>query len=251
MEGSTPSPFFAPTRWSLVLRARGTSPEARAALSDLCAAYWTPVFRHLRGLGIPEDDARELAQAFFAHLLSGDRIGQADPERGKFRSYLLVALRRFLKDRRLAESRVRRGGGVGHEPIELGTPDEPAFQDSGSDTARFDHGWALTVIERSLSAVAADYAGSGRAGLFEQLQPWLEGHAGDPAAAAQALGLSEGALKVAIHRLRRRFREAVLGEIRQTLPEHEDPADELRYLIEVLSSAGRPRAGTSGGVGGT
>ena len=188
-----------------------------------------------------DDTARELTQAFFAHLLSGDRIGQVDPERGRFRSYLLVALRRFLKDRRLAESRQRRGGGITHEPIEPGSPDEPAFQDSSSDTARFDHGWALTVIERSLGVVAADDAGSGRAGLFEQLKPWLEGHAGDPAAAAQALGLSDGALKVAIHRLRRRFREAVLHELRQTLPEHEDPTTELQYLIEVLSSAGTTR----------
>ncbi|MEY3277367.1 MAG: hypothetical protein RL153_2635 [Verrucomicrobiota bacterium] len=247
MEDFIPSPFFAPTRWSLVLRARGTSPEARAALSDLCGGYWNPVFRHLRGHGMDDDAARELTQAFFAHLLAGDRIGQVDPERGKFRSYLLVALRRFLKDRRLAESRLCRGGGAVHEPLELGSPDEPAFQDSRSDTARFDHGWALTVIERSLNTVAADYAGSGRTGLFEQLKPWLEGHAGDPAAAAQALGLSEGAIKVAIHRLRRRFREAVLHEIRQTLPDHEDPAAELQYLIEVLSSAGPARpAGAAG-----
>ena len=197
-----------------------------------------------------DDAARELTQAFFAHLLSGDRIGQVDPERGKFRSYLLVALRRFLKDRRLAESRLRRGGGAVHEPLELGSPDEPAFQDSRSDTARFDHGWALTVIERSLNAVAADYAGSGRTGLFEQLKPWLEGHAGDAVRAAQALGLSEGALKVAIHRVRRRFREAVLHEIRQTLPDHEDPTIELQYLIEVLSSALPTRAGADGDVGG-
>ena len=250
MEGSTPSPYFAPTRWSLVLRARGLSPEARAALSDLCAAYWMPVFRHLRGLGIPEDDARELAQAFFAHLLSGDRIAQADPGRGRFRSYLLVALRRFAKDLRAAETRLRRGGGAVHEPIEPGSPNEPAFLESGPETARFDRDWAFAVLERSLEAVSADYLASGRSELFHGLKPWLEGHAGDPAEAARSLGLSAGAFKVAIHRLRRRFREAVLCEIRQTLPEHEDPADELRYLIAVLSSAGPAQAGTSGGVGG-
>lgn len=238
MQPAAPSPYFAPTRWSLVLRARGPSPEARAALSDLCGGYWNPVFRHLKSQGTDDDTARELTQAFFAHVLSGDRIGQADPERGRFRSYLLVALRRFLKDRRLAETRMRRGGGIPHEPIEPGTPNEPAFPDTGSDTARFDHDWALTVIARSLDAVAADYAASGRSSVFDHLKPWLEGHAGDPTSAAQALGLSEGALKVAIHRLRRRFREAVLLEIRHTLPENEDPAAELQYLIEVLSSAG-------------
>lgn len=242
MEGSIPSPYFVPTRWSLVLRARGASPDARAALSDLCAAYWTPVFRHLRGLGLPEDDARELAQAFFEHLLSGDRIAQADPGRGRFRSYLLVALRRFAKDRRAAETRLRRGGSSVHETIEVGSSNEPAFLESGPETARFDHDWALTILERSLEVVAADYSASGRSALFQGLKPWLEGPAGNPSEAARALGLSDGALKVAIHRLRRRFREAVLCEIRQTLPEHEDPATELQYLIEVLASAGTIRA---------
>lgn len=236
MEPST-RPFFAPTRWSLVLRARGPSPEARSALSDLCAAYWNPVLRHLRGLGIPEDDARELTQAFFAHLLSGDRITTADPERGRFRSYLLVALRRFLKDRRLAEGRIRRGGNIPHEPIETDSPTEPAIPESGSDTVRFDREWAFAVITRSLDAVAADYEASGRATLFDQLKPWLEGQVGESQAIATQLGLSEGALKVAVHRLRRRFKEAVLHEIRQTLPEGEDPATELNYLIEVMSSA--------------
>jgi RNA polymerase sigma-70 factor (ECF subfamily) len=230
-------PFFSPTRWSLVLRARGPSPEARTALSDLCAAYWNPVFRHLRGFGIAEDEARELTQSFFAHLLSGDRINTADPAQGRFRSYLLVALRRFLKDRRLADSRMRRGGNIPHEPLETDSPAEPPASPAGPESARFDREWAMAVIARSLDAVAADYAASGRSSLFHQLKPWLEGPAGESSETTTALGLSEGALKVAVHRLRRRFKEAVLHEIRQTLPEDEDPQAELHYLIEVLSSA--------------
>ena len=231
------SPIFAPTRWSLVLRSRGDSPEARLALSDLCAAYWDPVFRCLRSRGLDEDDAREISQDFFAHLLTGGRLDGADPARGLFRSYLLGALKHFLSDARERAGRIKRGAGAGTESLddENGAP----IADPGSflDDRQFDRAWALALMARSMDALRREYTEAGRAAWFEPLMPWLAG-AEPPtrqAEIAAQLQLSEGALKVAIHRLRKRFREIVRLEIRQTLPEGGDAEEELRYLIEVLA----------------
>ncbi len=229
---ATPSLFPATTRWSLVLRARGHSPEARAALSDLCAAYCEPVFRSLHSQGHDEDSARELSQEFFAHILQGGHLDGADPNRGRFRSYLLGALRHFLSDLRAKSHRLKRGAGMPTEPLD--ERNEPSAQPT---SAQFDRDWATTLMARAIGTLADEYRRSGRIAWFEQLKPWLAGSEppGRQAAVAAHLGISEGALKVAIHRLRKRFREVVLNEIRQTLPDTDDAEDELRYLIEVLS----------------
>jgi len=231
------SPLFAPTRWSLVLRSRGDSPEARLALSDLCAAYWDPVFRCLRSRGLDEDTARELSQDFFAHLLTGGRLDGADPARGKFRSYLLGALRHFLSDARERAGRLKRGAGT--ETESLDDEDTAPIADPGSviDDRQFDREWALALMARSMEAVGREYTEAGRSAWFEQLKPWLAG-AEPPARQAEIaaqLHLGEGALKVAIHRLRKQFRKVVRHQIRQTLPEGGDADEELRYLIEVLA----------------
>lgn len=227
-----PSRFPASTRWSLVLRARGHSPEARVALSELCAAYCEPVFRSLRSQGLDEDSARELSQEFFAHILQGGYLDGADPNRGRFRSYLLGALRHFLSDLHAKSNRLKRGAGIPTEP--MGDSNEPSVEPA---SAQFDRDWATTLMARAIGTLADEYRRSGRIAWFEQLKPWLAGSEppGRQAAVAAQLGLSEGALKVAIHRLRKRFREAILHELRQTLPDTDDPEDELRYLIEVLS----------------
>lgn len=233
MSDSVPArPFFAPTRWSLVLRAKGNSPEARAALSELCGAYCDPVLRSLRGRVFDEEQARDLCQEFFAHVLQGSHLDGADPSRGRFRSYLLGALRHFLSDLRERDARQKRGGGVAPESLEQ-VP-EPATE---PDDAQFDRDWALALMARSLAVLANEYRQGGRSEWFAQLKPWLEGNVppGHQAEILERLGLSEGALKVAIHRLRRRFRETLLHEIRQTLPADADAAEELRYLIEVLA----------------
>lgn len=229
--------WFAPTRWSLVSRARGDSPEARAALADLCEAYWQPVFRVLRRSGHDDDSAREVAQDFFAHLLAGGRLDAADPARGRFRSYLLGALRHFESDRRKHTQRLKRGSGQAAEPLDPDHPHPGAAAPPWKD-AQFDREWALAVVTRSLDALGADYAATGRSPHFERLKPCLTG-ADLPSQAdlARELGITEGALKVAIHRLRRRFRETVRAEIRQTLPEGVDADEELRYLVEVLARA--------------
>ncbi len=233
MSDSTPSrPFFAPTRWSLVLRAKGDSPEARTALSELCGAYCDPVLRSLRSRGFDEEPARDLCQEFFAHVLQGRHLDGADPRLGRFRSYLLGTLRHFLSDLRERESRLKRGSGIAPQSLEQVS--EPATE---PDDAQFDRDWALALMARSLKFLAEEYGRIGRGEWFAQLKPWLEGNVpdGSQSEAAVRLGLTEGALKVAIHRLRRRFREALLHEIRQTLPEDADAAEELRYLITVLS----------------
>lgn len=232
---AVPQPWFAPTRWSLVHRAQGTTEEARVALSELCEAYWQPVFRVLRQGGRDEESAREAAQEFFAHVLQGGRIAGADARRGKFRSYLLGALRHFESDRRERERRLKRGGGAVLESLNEPEAADPVAVES-LDDAQFDREWALTLLGRAVDAVGADYSESGKSSQFDRLKPaLLGGELPCQTDLARELGLTEGALKVAIHRLRRRFRDAVRNEIEQTLPEGADASEELRYLIEVWS----------------
>lgn len=239
-------PAFAPTRWTLILRARGETPEAKAALGELCEAYYAPVERFLRREGRDADTARELTQEFFARVLASDAFALADPERGRFRSYLLGALRHFLADRRKHEARLKRGGGT--EPVSL---DAPAVSDDPTSPApievadpaapapdgAFDREWALAVMARALEAVQREFSGPEKARQFETIKPWLmgEGPALSQAAAAQALGTTEGAIKVMIHRLRKRFRDAVRQEIAQTLRDPSLVDEELRHLIEALA----------------
>ena len=233
---------FHTTRWTLVSRARGDAPEARAALGDLCEAYWTPVFRFLKREGRSDDESQELAQAFFARLLGGSGVDQADPGKGRFRSYLLGALKHFLAERRRNEERQKRGGGVRVESIESGgtetSPGLPIPDPSGPiSDAFFDRAWALEVMDRALAVVEASFEQSGKATQFEVLKPWLIGDTENlsQADAASELETSTGAVKVAIHRLRKEFRHAVKGEIEQTVADPADTAEEIRYLIEVLS----------------
>lgn len=238
---------FATTRWTLVLRARGESPEARLALSELCEAYWMPVFRFLKREGRSEDAARELAQEFFARLLARSGFEGVDPGRGRFRSYLLGAVRHFLADVKEREGRLKRGAGVVHESLEAM---EEAFEngagggppaDSGdlATDVVFDRSWAVAVMDRALANLESEFEAGRKAGQFAVLKGWLAGEeAGcSQAEAAKQLGLSEGAVKVAVHRMRKRFGELVRAELSQTLAEGADPEEELRYLVEVLARA--------------
>jgi RNA polymerase sigma factor (sigma-70 family) len=239
-----PTSPFAPTRWTLVLRARGATPEARAALSELCEAYYQPVFGFLRREGRDEDTARELAQEFFARLLQRGEVGNADPARGRFRSYLLGALKHFLADQRDHDRREKRGGGVVPESLDAPLPGHdtaPGLQVADPSAVlsdpHFDRQWALTVMAHALDALAAEFQAEGRAEQFDLLKPWLVGDAAElnQARVAVQLGLGESAIKVAIHRLRKRFRETVRSEVAQTVPEGADVDEELRYLVEVLA----------------
>ena len=221
---------FAATRWTLVARASGDDPAARAALSELCAAYYAPVTAFLRARGRDEDTARELAHAFFEKVLAGGALGGADQARGRFRSYLLGAVKHFLADRFDRAQAAKRGSGLEPEPL------DEAAETPVEDERIFDRQWALTLIARALETTGAELRDAGKAQHFDVLKPWITGggETFPQAAAAQQLGLSEGAVKVAIHRLRQRFREAVKAEIAQTVPTPADIDDELRHLLAVL-----------------
>lgn len=236
-----PDDTFATTRWTRVLASRGDSPDARLALSDLCAAYYGPVVAFLRREGRDEDAARELAHEFFARVLERQSLDGADPQRGRFRSYLLGALKHFLANRRAHEMREKRGGQIAHQPLDSKTDTSagsaiPDTSTHSSDTL-FDREWALNVLERAFDVMKRECEQSGTLREFEGLKPWLTGEgAGRPQAdAARDLGMNEGAVRVAIHRLRRRFRELVRTEIAQTVKEPGDVAEEMRHLIEALS----------------
>ncbi|MFO1498306.1 MAG: sigma-70 family RNA polymerase sigma factor [Verrucomicrobiota bacterium] len=239
------SAAFAPTRWTLIQRARGSTPEARQALSDLCEAYWNPVFHFLRKAGRSEEEARELTQEFFARLLARGGLATAEQGKGKFRSFLLGAVKHFLSDVRDHARRLKRGGGHVPNSIEAAEEAETGGQVADPNAAPidalFDRQWAITVMERALGTVAREFCESGKSEQFETLKAWLVGEAPalSQAAAADQLSMTEGALKVAIHRLRKRFREVIRAEIGQTLGEGDNPEEELRYLVQVLSCAAR------------
>lgn len=240
---ATPNAAFFTTHWTRVLEARGDSPEAQAALSDLCAAYYTPVLAFLRRSGRDEDTSRDLAQEFFARLLARRGLDTVVPGRGRFRSFLLGAVKHFLADQHDRAHAAKRGSG--QEPISLDTHpngDTTAALQIPDSTATvpdtfFDRQWALTILDRALAALAAEHQAAGRATHFEMLKPWLTGDTEQlsQANAARRLDMNEGAVKVAIHRLRKRFRELVKAEITQTVGAHADVQSELNYLLEVLS----------------
>ena len=239
---------FAPTRWTLVLRASGGSDESKVALSELCEAYYAPVLAFVRREGRDEDEARELTQEFFSRLLSEPRLGGVEPGRGRFRSYLLGAVKHFLASERERRSAAKRGGGQALISIEAGagtdTTSELQIRDPKTTVsdAFFDRQWATALVDRAVVALGAEAQAEGKAAQFNALKPWLVGENASlsQADAARELGLSEGAVKVGLHRLRKRFREVVKAEIAQTVDHPAQVMDELRYLVEVLA---QPEAG--------
>ena len=244
----TPTPIrdarvdsFHTTRWTRVIQARECSGAGLDALRDLCAAYYAPVIAFLRRQGNDADAARELAHEFFARMLVGDAIGGADHAQGRFRSYLLGAVKHFVAHLRESEQRQRRGGGVRPLSIDESLPDSPALNvpddERLSPDAAFDRQWAVTVLSRAMEALQSECAAQGKAALLEHLRPWLLGEAahGDQAQEAESLGLSAGAMKVTVHRMRRRFRRLVRAEIACTLHDEAVVDEEMDALLMALS----------------
>jgi RNA polymerase sigma factor (sigma-70 family) len=230
---------FVTTRWTRVLQARGFSPESDAALSELCEAYYKPVFAFIRWQVRDEEKTRDLTQEFFARLLKRESIGNVNPARGRFRTYLLASVKNFLIDARDHDQAAKRNSGV---PLESISSDTGAFDPPDPKTPKpeleFDRQWALAILDRALAFLAREHESSGKLELFQTLKPWLTGDTENipQAVAAEKLGLTDTAVKVAIHRLRRRFRDLVKQEIASTLPEP-DPAlvaDEMSYLVSIL-----------------
>jgi len=234
---------FHTTRWTLVRHATGHSAEGRQALSDLCAAYYKPVVAFMRREGFEEDAARDLAHDFFRQLLEKPSLQGANRAEGRFRNYLLGAIKHFLAHERERGNRLKRGGGTIALPLDAGTDTSPgvvlADHNELSPDKFFDRQWALAVLERAFAALETEREAAGKDAEFARLKPWLTGDAvyGEQAEAARGLGLSEGALKVTVHRLRRRFRELLKAEIAQTLDMPEAVEEEMRHLFSALGSA--------------
>jgi len=223
------SPGFHSTRWTLVRRAQGRGEEARVALSELCTIYYDPVLQFARRWCGDEDRAKDLAHGFFEDLLGRESLGAADPAKGRFRSYLLAATKHYLSHRRDKELAAKRGGGV--EVVALDDAGECAI--SAEWDVAFDRAWALALIHRALASLEAESEAAGKGEHFRILRPWLDGGLqGDTAEAAAALQLSPTTLKVAIHRLRQKFRQRIRDEIAATV----DPTEvdeEFRHLVDV------------------
>ncbi|MBX3744049.1 MAG: sigma-70 family RNA polymerase sigma factor [Verrucomicrobiae bacterium] len=237
---------FLTTRWSRVARACGTGEGARLALGELCEAYYAPVEAFLRRHAANPGEAPDLTQEFFARLLRGGGVAGANPDRGRFRSYLLGAVKHFLHDERVRRRAAKRGGDLVHVPLEAG-PDSDTDTESGLQLpdptsvaagTEFDRRWANALLERALDRLEREMRAEGRSAQFEGLKPYLSGPEPPPPQAelAPRLGLGVVALKVAIHRLRRRFRDAVKAEIAETLADPAQVEEELRHLVRTLSS---------------
>jgi RNA polymerase sigma factor (sigma-70 family) len=230
------------TNWSVVLAAgRSDSPQARLALGVLCETYWYPVYAFLRRQGCAAEDARDLAQGYFLHLLEKDSLRGIRPEAGRFRSFLLVSVRNFLSNALDRERALKRGGGATPIPLETSTAeeryrDEPA--DAGLPPDRlYERQWALTVLAQALAALRREFAASGDAARFDVLRPYLTGEesALPYREAAAQLKLSESAVKVAVHRLRRRFGDALRAVVARTLADPGDVDDEIRAMLVALA----------------
>jgi RNA polymerase sigma-70 factor (ECF subfamily) len=232
---------FRTTRWTQVTRAKVESPDGRRALGDLCEAYYEPVAAFLRFEVRNEDSARDLAHDFFVNLLEGGALSNASRERGRFRSYLLGALKHFLSHHREALHRMKRGAGV--KNISLHDTDAIEAQSMADSTvaspdAAFDRQWAITTLAHALETLRKECSVEGRAEFFEALKPWLTGEAahGDQTALAARFGMNANALKVAVHRMKRRFRDCLTSEIAGTLEEAGSIEDEMRALFSALET---------------
>jgi RNA polymerase sigma-70 factor (ECF subfamily) len=218
-----------------------SSPDAHHALSSLCETYWWPVYAYVRRKVGRVEESRDLTQEFFVHLLEKNALSAADPNRGRFRSFLLAALNNFLVNHWKRAGAKKRGGGKPPISLDLVSAEsryalEPA--DELTPERLYDQQWALTLLDGVLARLRSQYARSGKEQLFEQLKPFLtaEIEGASYAGPASELGMSAGAVRVAVHRMRRRYRELLQQEIAQTVSSPEDIDDEIRDLFASLGS---------------
>lgn len=232
---------FATTDWRMVASAGGADEaQASEALSRLCQTYWPPLYAHVRQAGHSPPDAQDLTQQFFAHFIERNVVANADPGRGRFRSFLLVSLKNFLANEWQKSRAWKRGGKAVTFSLTMDNAETHCAQLAASgDTPdrAFDRQWALTLLDTVLKRLRGEYADSGREALFLGLKDSL---AGDRSEASYRelgvrLGFSESAIKAAAHRLRQRYRELLREEIARTVSTPEEVEDELRYLFAALS----------------
>jgi RNA polymerase sigma factor (sigma-70 family) len=234
-------PVFNTTHWSVVLSARDDDTAVSgAALETLCQTYWNPVYAYAQRQGYGPADAQDLTQAFFARLLAQDYLQSVAREKGKFRTFLLVALKRFLINEWTRGQTQKRGGGsmrvalAGHS-AETQHVEEPA--DHLTAEKLYDRRWALALLDRVLERLREEFTAVGKAAIFDKLKDSLMAEKGEipHSEAAAALGMSEGALRVAVYRLRGRFRELFREEVARTVGSDGEIDEEIRHLLTALS----------------
>src|SRR5471030_1173901 len=234
-----PGPSFPTTRWTLVFAAGDPHRrEARSALVYLCENYWYPLYAYLRRRGYPAHRAQDLTQEFFIRVLEGRYLDRADPEKGRFRSFILTSLKFFVADEADRDRAQKRGGGT-VEPLEFPSGEQRYQREPAHDETPeriFERRWALTVLDRVVERLREEFVQHGRPEHFERLKVFLLGQSDTPyAALAREMNTSEGALKVAIHRLRKRYRELFRREIADTVADPAEVESELRFLAAVLT----------------
>jgi RNA polymerase sigma factor (sigma-70 family) len=241
MDPAPHSAQFATTRWSMVLSAaRSGAPEAPRALGELCHAYWFPLYVFIRRQGWSAQDAEDLTQDFFARILEKEILADVGPEKGRFRTFLLVCVRRFLINERERRGAAKRGGG--RQAVSFDRDDAErqyglALSSSATPDQAFERRWAIATLENALQKLAEEFATRGKEKLFNHIKVYLAADQAAPpyAQMARQMGVTEAAVKVAVHRLRGRFRILLEQEIASTLASDEELADEIDYLMRVLS----------------
>jgi RNA polymerase sigma factor (sigma-70 family) len=233
---------FATTHWSVVLQAGDTdSPQTQEAMETLCRAYWAPLYACVRRQGYAVDDAQDLTQNFFARLLGKNSLRHADADRGRFRAFLLTALKHFMANEWVKSRAAKRGGAL--MPVSLDAVSaEESYRaepvDQLSPERLYERRWAATLLERVLEQLRHEFVAADKRELFEALKLYTWGESGVTSYAdlAAQFGMSEGAVKVAAHRLRERYRELLRAEVARTVAEPNEVDDELRHLLSVISS---------------
>lgn len=246
MTSSSSSPFesqrvsFATTHWSLVLEAgRAPRADADSALATLCQHYWYPLYAYVRRRVQDVSEAQDLTQEFFARLLEKELLAQAAPDRGRFRSFLLTAMQNFLTNEWRKTQATKRGGGLQVLSIDFDAGDSRLNLDPGHAwTAEklFERNWAITLLDHVLARLQTEYQQAGRGQMFELLRPYISGNRakGSLAEIATQLEMTEGAAKVAAHRLRKRYRELLRIELAQTVADPSEVDDEIAWLFSAL-----------------
>jgi DNA-directed RNA polymerase specialized sigma24 family protein len=221
--------------------AAGVEPGSRAepALAALCQQYWHPVYAFIRRHGHSSDQAQDLTQAFFAVLLEKNYLRDARKERGRFRSFLLTAVKHFLFNRKAHEHALKRGGGQPHvsiDPAEAESWFLPEVVDGETPEHLFERRWALSLLEQVLARLRAEFEKPGKEGQFDLLSPFLNGGAGvDYETAAAQAGRSAGSMRTAVHRMRHRYRALLREEIAETVAQPEEIDEEIQFLLKIVS----------------
>jgi RNA polymerase sigma factor (sigma-70 family) len=238
--GASMSGRIATTQWSQVLAARdGSDTEARAALESLCQTYWQPLYAYIRHQGNDPETARDLTQGYFAELLDKDFLADVDPDKGRFRSFLLASLRHYLSHQRDHDRALKRGGGTLTLSLDTSVGERGYAVRAApemSPEAVFEYRWAMTVMERAMDKLRRDAEGAGRRDQFERLLPYLTGGRTTVPyrEVAAEMQLTESAIKSAVQRLRKKLGQCLRQEIAETVANPEDVDEEVRHLLSIV-----------------